>query len=160
MLPNIFNDVLLNSNNEPIISDFGLSKVMSEKYMMRSQIIGSPKYMAPELLKDEEYSDKVDVYSYGIIAYELLTGKIAFGDVKSKKELRALVLSGKRPPLDDEKKLHPVFKNLIQSCWDENESLRPTFYDLAVKFRKMEFVVDDCDKIHFRKYVRKCVYRI
>lgn len=152
-------NILLNSNNEPIISDFGLSKVMSEQYMMKSQRAGSPKYTAPELLKDEEYSNKVDVYSYGIIAYELLTGKMAYYEATNIRELKSIVLAGKRPPLINEIKLHQVFKNLITACWDENEANRPSFYELALRFRQMEFVVDNCDKIQFRKYVRKCLNR-
>lgn len=152
-------NILLNSNNEPIISAFGLSKVMSEQYMMKSQRAGTPKYTAPELLKDEEYSNKVDVYSYGIMAYELLTGKMAYYEATNIKELKSIVLAGKRPSLINENKLHQVFKNLITDCWDENEANRPSFYQLALRFRKMEFVVDNCDKIQFRKYVIKCLRR-
>lgn len=152
-------NVMLNSNNEPIICDFGLSKMMSEKYMMKSQTAGSPIYMAPELLRDEEYSDKVDVYSYGIIAYEILTGKLAYPEAKNIKELRSIVLSGERPSLENEDNIHQKFKNLIQSCWQDNEALRPTFYELALRFRKMEFVVDNCNKKQFRKYVRRCLHK-
>lgn len=152
-------NVMLNSNNEPIVCDFGLSKTISDDYMFQTQVAGSPCYMAPELLRDEEYSDKVDVYSYGIMCYELLSGKMAYPEAKNITELMPIVLSGKRPPLENETNIPQVFKELITSCWNGDEALRPTFYDLASRFRKMEFIVENCDKIAFRKYVTKCLCR-
>lgn len=64
-------------NDEAKISDFGFSKVVDagmEEQVMES-IVGSPMYMAPQILSNENYSSKADIWSLGMIFYEILYGK-------------------------------------------------------------------------------------
>lgn len=70
---------LLDSNGHLILTDFGLSKIgtMQDEYSCNS-IIGTPEYMAPEVLKGEDYGFKVDWWSLGAVIFDMMTGKPPF----------------------------------------------------------------------------------
>lgn len=68
-------NILLDDKFYPRINDFGLSRIAEQlgTYLMNTNL-GTPIYMAPEIIQGEEYNYKVDVYSFSIIAYELISG--------------------------------------------------------------------------------------
>ncbi|XP_059637453.1 putative receptor protein kinase ZmPK1 [Cornus florida] len=73
-------NILLDSDFEPKVSDFGLSKLLSrsgENNSIFSRIRGTRGYMAPEWLLNRSITSKVDVYSYGIVVLEMVTGRSA-----------------------------------------------------------------------------------
>ncbi|OHT10164.1 hypothetical protein TRFO_20628 [Tritrichomonas foetus] len=147
-------NVMLNDNLEPIVGDFGLSKIISHEYMRQTQTAGSPVYMAPELLESREYSNKVDVYAFGVLCYEVLTCKYAFSEAKSLPDLITRVVNGKRPSLT-ERTITDYFKALIDKCWSHNDEDRPSFKEIARKLRKMDFLPETCDKAAFEAYKEK-----
>lgn len=65
------------SNLDLKITDFGFSCFYDPKQSM-TMALGSPLFMAPEVLAQESYTEKVDIWSIGVIAYNLLTGKYPF----------------------------------------------------------------------------------
>lgn len=68
---------LLNSSGHLVLTDFGLSKSIRNDDNCRS-IIGTPEYMAPEILKGEEYDYSVDWWSLGCVIYDMMVGKPPF----------------------------------------------------------------------------------
>ncbi|RDX89930.1 putative receptor protein kinase ZmPK1, partial [Mucuna pruriens] len=78
-------NILLDSNYQPKVADFGLSKLRNRNntstYSSFSRIRGTRGYMAPEWVFNLPITSKVDVYSYGIVVLEMLTGKSATKDV-------------------------------------------------------------------------------
>ena len=64
-----------NPRNDPYvkITDFGYATIFGEDTETMKVRLGTPKYMAPELIKRQKHSEKVDVWALGIIAFELLT---------------------------------------------------------------------------------------
>lgn len=74
---------------------------------------GTPYYQAPEQLESREYDDKVDMWSVGVILFQMLTGFLPF-PAQDRKQLRARVTSGKYQ-LPDDVQLSNVCLNLIQS---------------------------------------------
>lgn len=59
------------------LTDFGFASYFKEKEKLR-EVLGSPLYMAPELVSDQEYDSKVDVWSAGVVAFTMLCGKPPF----------------------------------------------------------------------------------
>lgn len=82
-------NILLDDDFHPYITDFGLSKFFdpnNSKSQSQSDT-GTAAYMSPELITDYVYNTKVDVYAFGIIMFEILTGTRAYADILKKKLL-------------------------------------------------------------------------
>ncbi|XP_034473532.1 putative mitogen-activated protein kinase kinase kinase 7-like isoform X2 [Drosophila innubila] len=115
------------------ICDFGTARTLAT--VMSSQI-GTAGYMAPEVYKDESYTEKCDVYSFGIICWEIMSQKKPFYHVENRNFIAILRLSSEkngRPPIDDVK-IDMNTKNmkaLIQKCWDVDAKKRPTMKELV-----------------------------
>jgi serine/threonine protein kinase len=93
---------------------------------------GSPLYMAPEVMGGGHYSNTADVFSFGALLYEIVTGKQPRQDVEDSQigvyELFGKVLSGSREAIPDT--VEPFTADLIRRCWDGNADDRPTFLDI------------------------------
>lgn len=76
------------------IADFGLSKVQDLNKMTAT---GTPQWSAPEVIRNELYDEKVDVYSFGVIIYELLTRKIPYANLGPMTACRRVAFDGLRP---------------------------------------------------------------
>lgn len=62
------------------IADFGFCKGLKEADDMTTTMVGSPIYMAPEVLKGEDYSTKADIWSLGVCFFEILFGYCPYND--------------------------------------------------------------------------------
>ena len=112
------------------LGDFGSIVVASPSY---SQRIGNYQYTAPEALRGSfsvPYSKEIDVYSFGILFWEILTGKIPFQELKEKKDacdIEKMIINGYRPPLDILPDDTPLcITEIINDCWNATPSKRPT----------------------------------
>ncbi len=76
------------------VSDFGLSTEAELALEFKGAVVDNPTWTAPEILAKKKYTIKVDVYSYGVILWEMLTRKFFFGEIKFMSELEALVKQG------------------------------------------------------------------
>eukprot|EP01121_Diplochlamys_sp_Union-15-3_P015711 TRINITY_DN5240_c0_g1_i2.p1 TRINITY_DN5240_c0_g1~~TRINITY_DN5240_c0_g1_i2.p1 ORF type:complete len:332 (-),score=55.29 TRINITY_DN5240_c0_g1_i2:32-1027(-) len=101
---------------------------------------GTPLWMSPEVLQGKSLNEKVDVYSYGIVFWEMLTRKEPFEDMNSYDSFVAAVCDNQeRPPIDDSipKPLVP----LLKACWHENPSQRPSFEQII---KQLDDIVIQC----------------
>eukprot|EP01096_Ripella_sp_DP13-Kostka_P006777 TRINITY_DN2448_c0_g2_i1.p1 TRINITY_DN2448_c0_g2~~TRINITY_DN2448_c0_g2_i1.p1 ORF type:complete len:679 (+),score=288.18 TRINITY_DN2448_c0_g2_i1:138-2174(+) len=111
------------------IADFDSAKQMNRAVQAKT-IIGTPGWMAPEVLNARStgsYSEMVDIYSFGLIIYELLTLKVPYEETHPF-AIPALVLEGKRPPLDPSL-YDDSYSELIQiflDCTNMNPDDRPS----------------------------------
>ncbi|XP_023165422.2 mitogen-activated protein kinase kinase kinase 7-like [Drosophila hydei] len=100
-------------------------------------------YTAPELLKLSSHSTLSDVYSFGIILWETMSGKIPFEGMASN-EIACLILNGGRPSLENMKAYDFIetIKTLIEQCWDEDPNKRPTvnILELLLSYDYCKFI--------------------
>jgi len=103
------------------LSDFGFSKVM-ENDMTRS-VLGTPATMAPEVLKRSEYSKKADLWSVGVISYQLLFNVLPF-KARSQDELLQVILKSKEVKYPNTNKISPSLENLLNNLLQKDPDKR------------------------------------
>ncbi|GJM87248.1 hypothetical protein PR202_ga03184 [Eleusine coracana subsp. coracana] len=118
------------------IGDLGLSKV-KQHTLVSGGVRGTLPWMAPELLsgKSNMVSEKIDVYSFGIVMWELLTGEEPYSDMRAAEIIGGIVNDSLRPRIPSW--CDPEWKALMQSCWASDPADRPAFTDISQRLRKM-----------------------
>jgi len=114
------------------ITDLGLCRPANEKD--DKKIFGVLPYIAPEVLRGGFYTQASDVYSFGMIAYELFFASPPYHELQIKDtiddlNLALLICKGLRPKFDF--KIPPLIEALIENCWDADLSVRPTAHQLV-----------------------------
>ncbi|KAI8489386.1 hypothetical protein Bbelb_328290 [Branchiostoma belcheri] len=127
-------NVLLDGDFHVKVSDFGMSKWKMESRIVTGTSLtgGTITHMPPECLDDINYvpAGKFDVYSFGVLLWEIVTRRQPYAHAANSALLRTLVAEGQRPDL----KLIPTDREdvtsvseLMQTCWSQNPEDRPTF---------------------------------
>jgi len=91
------------------------------------KVVDNPIWLAPEVLKKEPYTEKVDVYAFGIILWELISGNDFFCSEKFNANIEDLILQGRRHEMPTEPFIPQYYNNLITQCWADSPSVRPSF---------------------------------
>ncbi len=127
-------NVLLDKNLQVKIADFGSSKFLD---VSMSKQKGTFQWMAPEVIRTNTYTEKADVFSYGIILNEIAMRKPPYYGI-DKKEVAKNVASKNdyRPSI---KNCPKEFADLMVKCWDFYPSKRPTFSQIIDILNKMKF---------------------
>ncbi|RHZ43859.1 hypothetical protein Glove_851g8 [Diversispora epigaea] len=113
------------------ISDLGLSQPANfdSNLSRKSQMYGIIPYMAPELFKGQTYSYASDIYSLGMIMWELTSGHRPFHDREYGPKLILDILDGKRPEITED--TPECWANLMKRCWHPDPSQRPTIQEIS-----------------------------
>lgn len=121
------------------ICDFGLSRIRSDNQM---SAVGTVHFSAPEVLRHEKYTEKVDLFSFGAVLWELYTRLPIFKGMPQI-EVYKSVVDGIMPPVDDQ--CEPRFKKLMQECWDTNPGKRPSFREVIERLTVLVEEIEEKD---------------
>uniref|UniRef100_A0A8C3N3R3 Mitogen-activated protein kinase kinase kinase n=1 Tax=Geospiza parvula TaxID=87175 RepID=A0A8C3N3R3_GEOPR len=117
-------NVLVTHTDAVKISDFGTSKELSDKSTKMS-FAGTVAWMAPEVIRNEPVSEKVDIWSFGVVLWELLTGEIPYKDVDSSAIIWGVGSNSLHLPVPST--CPDGFKILMKQTWQSKPRNRPSF---------------------------------
>jgi len=102
------------------VADIGATRIASQ---LMTANVGTPIWMAPEVFTSQDYSQKADIYSFGMVLFEVITGKLPFENISSY-ELPSLITKGQRPTFPE--KIAKPWMKLVTSMWADKPSKRPS----------------------------------
>ncbi len=135
-------NLLLDSQIVMYISDLGLSKP-ADKPSKINEIYGVLPYIAPEVLRGKPYTKAADIYSFGIIMWEMTSGIPVFNNIPHDFNLFLNICQGLRP--DIIKGTMPEYAELMKKCWNSDPNKRPTAEELVECFETWQHKYLDYD---------------
>jgi len=123
-------NILINLDGEVKLADFGYAAQLSKKKKQRNTIVGTPYWMAPELIRGQNYDTKVDVWSTGIMVLEMAEGEPPYMEFAP---LRALFLITTKgiPPLREPEQWSDTFQDFIAKLLEKEPDDRPSSGDMV-----------------------------
>jgi NIMA (never in mitosis gene a)-related kinase len=112
---------------EVCLGDFGLAKQTMRKTVMNQTTAGTPLYLAPEQMRNEPYNDKADIWSLGVLFYEMAALDYPFM-ADSALALARVVVDQKHKPLTGG--YSTLLRDLIESMLEKQPANRPTMFQL------------------------------
>lgn len=145
-------NILIDENKLPIICDFGSSRKATSSQPLKTAECGTTNYMAPEFIKAEYYTNSVDVYSYGLILWEMLTKKLPFENSQPTQIIYSVLIEHKRPQIPTG--TPDCLSNLIKLCWDDNPDGRPPFSEILNQLSNGEIFFKGTDMKIFQDTIQ------
>jgi serine/threonine protein kinase len=127
-------NILLDESYTAKVCDFGLSRIKAQERSMTGNC-GTVQWMAPEVLANQPYAEPADVFSFGIIMWETLTGECPYDGMSAIQCALAVLNRDLRPPIPEW--CPPSLSALIRSCLDKDPSKRPTFAQILLALDAM-----------------------
>jgi len=129
-------NILIDSNWLVKLCDFGLSRnkiKYNKKKSTKSQRVGTPHWMAPEILRGEDYDEKSDVYSYGMVLWEIITGEIPYFNMNVNEIVLRVGWEGKQVEIPT--RGNPLIIQIMKMCLNGEREKRPTFKEIVDKLQ-------------------------
>ncbi|CAI9261406.1 unnamed protein product [Lactuca saligna] len=128
-------NLLVDKNWVVKVCDFGMSRMKHNTFLSSKSTAGTPEWMAPEVLRNEPSNEKCDVYSFGVILWELATLRIPWTEMNSMQVVGAVGFQFRH--LDIPQHIHPTLACLISDCWHLDPQLRPSFKEIISRLRQL-----------------------
>lgn len=142
-------NVLLDANYEPAIADI----IFKTENEISSESNRECMYEAPEIIDDQELTEKIDIFSYGMICFAILTGKSPF-DTKAKTfKIQQAIVSGKHPKIPDD--IPQSFSTLIKQCWQLDPASRPSMNDVVASLKDESFLLSPDISEEYHEYINR-----
>ncbi|XP_057962934.1 serine/threonine-protein kinase STY8-like [Malania oleifera] len=120
-------NLLMDENKVVKVADFGVARVQAESGVMTAET-GTYRWMAPEVIEHRPYDHKADVFSFGIVLWELLTGELPYALLTPLQAAVGVVQKGLRPMVP--KRTQPKLAELLGRCWQHEPTRRPNFSEI------------------------------
>lgn len=144
-------NVLLDKDLHTRICDFGFSRVQGKEEVMTKNV-GTPHWMAPELLMATGgYDNKVDVYAYGILVWEILTGNLPYDGLSQPQIIAEVLVNDARPPIPPG--VPEPLERLIRDSWAKDPDARPSFAEITKRFKSGTIFFDKADRDAVMQYI-------
>lgn len=150
-------NVLLDDNLYPYVTDFGTSKTVDDVKTSQTVQQTTARIMPPEFLDDYQKYNRslpIDVYSYAMVLFYLWTEKEPFEGL-SNLAIIEKTIKQIRPEFPSNKPLSEKWKTLIERCWAQDFTQRPTFEEICNLLESPEFLTSEIDKGLFNEYKAK-----
>ena len=127
-------NLLLDEHGSVKIADFGVARVLDGAGVMTAET-GTYRWMAPEIIEHKPYGERADIFSFGVVLWELLTGLVPYSDMTPLQAAVGVVQKGLRPPIPPS--CPPPLADIMRLCWQRDPVVRPPFEALKVKMEEL-----------------------
>ncbi|KAM0030047.1 putative protein kinase TKL-CTR1-DRK-2 family [Helianthus debilis subsp. tardiflorus] len=128
-------NLLVDKNWSVKVGDFGLSKLKHATFLTARSGGGTPQWMAPEVLRNEPSNEKSDVFSFGIILWELVTRSVPWSNMNPLQVVGVVGFMDRRLDLPED--LDPSLASIIKDCWQSDPALRPSFESIMTRLSSL-----------------------
>jgi len=139
-------NLLTDENMRVKVTDFGFSQLKEGDDPLKDAKgpKGSALWMAPEVMMRKQFTEKIDVYAFGLILWEIWTRGVLFSKYDDFKPfIRAVTLDHERPPIPNDAK--PSLAQLMEDCWHKDPEQRPPFKDIIWRLDQiyLDYAIQD-----------------
>ncbi|XP_071730365.1 probable serine/threonine-protein kinase SIS8 isoform X2 [Rutidosis leptorrhynchoides] len=134
-------NLLVDNNWVVKVCDFGMSRMKHNTFLSSKSTAGTPEWMAPEVLRNEPSNEKCDVYSFGVILWELATLCIPWTEMNSMQVVGAVGFQFRHLHIPEN--IDHMVAQIISDCWHLEPHSRPSFKEIIARLRNLKHLSID-----------------